>query len=375
MVASHSVSLEARPPRLSVSIVTRNSERNLARIVAHARTYAHEVVIGVDAGSIDDTWTVASSIADRAYRFTHPNQLAAAHMFALRHCTGDWILRLDDDEFMEPGFEDVLPELMRNPSVTHYSFPRKWVACEDPPQYLHAAPWFPNHALRMFRNDPSLVWKPPRYHTGYWVSGPGAVESRAAILHYEPVWCSAEDRVRKVAAYREGGGNGVAEDFYENLVGELRSFIPPKALPISTPLNQYIDAEVHPLQVAELPAWGCRFDALDVPQQARPGQDLPVVMRLTNTGAMTWWRAETSWPMLSVAYRIVAEGQPQQEGRRTPITGVIRPSEMSCLTGTIQAPDRPGNYILEWDVVSEFECWFAQCGSAPKRTLLLVGAQ
>ncbi|QIL73223.1 glycosyltransferase [Diaphorobacter sp. HDW4B] len=366
------MNIEDGHPRLTVSIVTRNSQRHLAQVIAHARTYAHEIVVGVDASSVDNTWEVASALADRAYRFTHPNQLAAAHNFALRHCTGDWILRLDDDEFMEHGFKDILPNLMRNPSLTHYWFPRKWVVSENPPQYLHASPWFPNHALRMFRNDRSLIWKPPRYHTGYWVAGPGATESRVAILHYEPLWCDPADRARKVAIYREGGGNGAAEEFYGNPVGELRSFTPVDAPPPPTPLNPWIDPQVHPLQVAQWPEWGCRFDALDVPERARPGQYLPVAIHLSNTGAMTWWRSATSWPSLSVAYRLVTDGPPLPEGHRTPITGTIRPGETTSLTGTIQAPNAPGNYTLEWDVVSEWECWFVQCGSTPMRTYLSV---
>ena len=372
MAAPHCVNVEDEHPRLTVSIVTRNSQRHLAQVIAHARTYAQEIVIGVDAGSIDDTWEIASALADRAYQFTHPNQLAAAHNFALRHCTGDWILRLDDDEFMEHGFKDILPDLMRNPSLTHYWLPRKWVVSENPPQYLHASPWFPNHALRLFINDPSIIWKPPRYHTGYWVAGPGAVENRVAILHYEPLWCDPADRARKMAAYRNGGGNGAAEDFYENLAGELRPFTPPFAPPAPVPKAPCIDPQTHALAVSAWPSWGCRFDALDVATHARPGQRLPVIIHLTNTGGMSWWRSEKTWPMLAATYRIVSGNTAQPEGWRTPISGIVRPGEQICLTGTIQAPDEPGNYVLEWDVVSEFECWFAQCGSTTVRTTLSV---
>lgn len=119
------------------------------------------MVVGVDADSRDDVWPIACRCADAAYRFRHSGQMAPIHMLALGYCQGEWILRLDDDEFMERGFADILSELLATSTHTHYYLPRKWVVSLDPPLYLHAAPWYPDHALRLFRNDPTLVWKPP----------------------------------------------------------------------------------------------------------------------------------------------------------------------------------------------------------------------
>lgn len=366
-----------RRPRLSVSIVTRDSEARLAQAIAQARSYADEVVVGVDAASVDGTWRQACELADAAYRFTHPNQLAPAHMLALGHCRGDWILRLDDDEFMEPGFADMLRELLDNAnSCTHYYFPRKLVVSIDPPRYLHASPWYPNHVLRLFRNDPSLIWKPPRYHTGYFVAGRGQVESRCAILHFEHLWCTPEQRKKKILTYRSGGGNGVDEDYYAERAGEQRAFVMPVAKMARRAANGRIDEETRHLVVTALPAWGCRFDEVDMPNRIPAGCLMPIAMTLTNTGKMTWTSATSHWPVLSVVGRFHndAVARPIFDGGRLPMTGHVRPGASIRLTGAIRSPDAAGEYVLSWDMLSENECWFAQCASEPFRAPILVTA-
>ena len=39
-----------------------------------------------------------------------------------------------------------------------------------------------------------------------------------------------------------------------------------------------------------------------------------------------------------------------------------------------RAPATPGRYLIEWDMVSEGACWFAQCGSEAARVPLHVMA-
>lgn len=354
-------------PRLSVSIITKDSEPRLEAVIAQARAYADEVVVGVDADSRDATWQLASRLADTAYRFKHPDQLAAVHMLAPGYCRGDWILRLDDDEFMEPGFAAIVPELLATRIYTHYRLPRKWVVSLDPPRYLHAVPWYPDHALRLFRNDPAIIWKPPRYHSGYWITGPGAVDNRCAILHYEPVWCTPTQREAKIRSYRDRGGNGAAEDLYGDKTGERRPFTPPPARTARPPRRRRVDPELREPPLRPYPAWGCRFDVGDMPTAMQAGARYPVTLQVTNTGAMAWVPHQPPWPILNLAYRLKTRdgSMVQPEGDRLPIARQVRPGESTAVCGTITAPAAPGDYILSWDMVSEFECWFADCGSQP----------
>jgi hypothetical protein len=364
--------------RLTVSFITRDSEPRLARAIAQARRFADEVVVGVDAGSQDRTWELACDLADTVYRFTHPRQLAPAHMLALRYCRGDWILRLDDDEYMEVGFEKLLPSLLATPHFTHYFLARKMVVSEQPPLYLHEASWYPNFVLRLFRNDASLIWKPPRFHSGYYVAGQGAQEARSAILHYEPLLCSPEQRERKLKMYREGGGGEAEEAYYRETTGELRAFnaLPHVSAKRVSRRRQWIDTELHALTAQPLPQWGCNILAVDLPARVSATQTMVVTIQICNTGAVAWMphRASWQWPQLNIAFHVRAASGDLLEtiGGRIPIAAHVAPGATTQIVGTVLAPAQPGSYVLSWDLFSEGECWFEECGHTPFETPIEV---
>jgi hypothetical protein len=57
---------------------------------------------------------------------------------------------------------------------------------------------------------------------------------------------------------------------------------------------------------------------------------------------------------------------------RVELPRFVPPGDQVTFICSLRAPSSPGLYILEWDMVSESECWFAACGSAVRRTLLEV---
>lgn len=365
-------------PLLSVSIITRNSESRLAESIAQARRFADEVVVGVDADSKDNTWNVATRFADTAYCFKHPNQLAPAHLLSFQYCRGQWILRLDDDEHMEPGFEQILPELLNTEMFTHYWLPRKWVVSLDPPEYMHLYPWYPDYQLRLIRNDPSLAWKPPRFHSGFQVAGPGAIDSRFSILHYEPLVCTPEMREKKLKMYREGGGVDVdvfSKDPFAEKAQARRLFQPVAPLQPVQSSHCQADGNVKTLAIQEFASWGCKFLEIDFPQKVTASQQVVVTIKVTNTGKMTWLpRQGMRWPLLAIAFHIKSESGKMIDfdGPRIEISSRVLPHETTTILGFFKAPAEPGNYILTWDMVSEFECWFEQCGSETFDTPMIV---
>jgi glycosyltransferase involved in cell wall biosynthesis len=90
-------------PLLSVAIIVKNEERNLARTLASVR-FADEIVI-VDSNSTDRTVEIGRSFGARIFNREWPG-FAAQKNFAIQQCTGEWILSLDADE-------EVSPELRR----------------------------------------------------------------------------------------------------------------------------------------------------------------------------------------------------------------------------------------------------------------------
>ncbi len=371
-----------RRPRLSVHVLTRDAEHRLGRLIAEAQEYADEVVVGVDASSRDGTFELAAEHADVAYRFRlpRPTQLSPARMLAFEYATGDWILTLDDDESMEPAFGALVPALMRAPRITHCYFPRKWIVSEEPCEYVHAAPWFPNWAPRLFRNDPSLFWKPPEPHSMYFIEGPAAFDERAAILHFEPVWCTPEDRARKVASYRAAGARPDSETFYAPMEELPRR--PATARRARTPQRRsgIVHSAVRVLSAIETPGWAAEFTSVDLPQTMRPGESAVGRATVRNAGRLAWsptyaqWPANP-WPMLRLSNHVRAANGALVDpagGARTLLPRFVAPGEDVTFIVEFSAPERPGEYVIEWDMLSEGHTWFAACGSEVYRHALRV---
>jgi hypothetical protein len=62
-----------------------------------------------------------------------------------------------------------------------------------------------------------------------------------------------------------------------------------------------------------------------------------------------------------------------QDDARTPIEQPWLPGERRQLALTVTAPSEPGNYRLQFDLVNEGVCWFADVGSAIAQINTTVG--
>jgi LPS sulfotransferase NodH len=376
--------LVTRKPRLTVAITTRNSETTLPRLLAETAEYADEIVVGVDASSTDRTLTAATAGADVVYRFrlAQRGQLAPARLLPFEYASGDWILSLDDDESMEGSFDSLAEELLRAPNVTHYYFPRKWIVNDAPWEYLHAPPWFPNWSPRLFRNDRSLIWKPALAHSMYQLQGPGFYEERTSILHFEPLWCAPEERERKLASYRAAGAGAHTEEYYSPPAHAPRRTVTPRPPARSAPARApgVLHAEVRELVAAELPPWCSVISDVDLPRELRAGERVIVQATARNTGTLAWsptyaqWPANL-WPLLRLSYHLfAADGTFVGEGDRTQLPRFVPSGGEVTFITEFPAPAAPGEYVVQWDMISENSCWFAACGSTVYRSSLRVRA-
>ncbi len=125
--------------KLSVTVITLNEEKNLARCLDSVKDFADDLVI-IDSGSTDDTIKIAETFGAKIFvrRFdNYSNQ----KNFAVSKTSGDWILSLDADEEVEHDLAEEIKlkiinsktsginqELKNNDPVSDldaYSIPRK----------------------------------------------------------------------------------------------------------------------------------------------------------------------------------------------------------------------------------------------------------
>jgi SAM-dependent methyltransferase len=100
-----------------------------------------------------------------------------------------------------------------------------------------------------------------------------------------------------------------------------------------------------------------------------PGEKRPLSVRVLNTGNATWEWLGGAWPIHLGNHWLSADGSKMiicDDGRAEIGRNVIPGGQATCEI-TVTAPNRPGNYMLELDVVEEGITWFAHRGSPTYR--------
>lgn len=137
--------MEARTP-LSVAIIARDEERNIARCLASV-AWADDLVV-VDSGSEDRTRAVAAAHGARVCVHPWPGYAAQKNRAAdeARHL---WVLSLDADEWLPPGAEEEIRAVLVAPAHAAYSFRRLSAFSGG---FLPRT-WSPDRQVRLYRKD------------------------------------------------------------------------------------------------------------------------------------------------------------------------------------------------------------------------------
>jgi len=128
-------------------------------------------------------------------------------------------------------------------------------------------------------------------------------------------------------------------------------------------------SDVDPTPVARQPVTvvtthGFAVVRAETPRFIRGSDTRSVAVELRNVGSRTW-SADGS---VSFAYHwFDRDGSVVEwEGRRAEVGVSVAPGETVELSTTVAAPEGPGRFGLQWDMVEEGECWFSQREAEPK---------
>ena len=87
-------------PTLSLAMIVRNEAARIERVLSCARQFCDEMIV-VDTGSTDNTVELAQKMGATVHHFAWINDFAAARNFSFSKATGDWILWLDADDWLD----------------------------------------------------------------------------------------------------------------------------------------------------------------------------------------------------------------------------------------------------------------------------------
>jgi glycosyltransferase involved in cell wall biosynthesis len=148
--------------KISLSIITKDEEVNLAGMLESVKDVVDEIII-VDTGSTDGTVELARAYTDKV--FIHPKadvwreksekfNFAEARNYALDQCSGDWILSLDCDERMEPETASKLREVVEKMPDSVHLVMMTIVMCRD-----DGTPYQEFLAERLWRHGFGYRWE------------------------------------------------------------------------------------------------------------------------------------------------------------------------------------------------------------------------
>lgn len=327
---------------LSVCCLTNAPGERLASIFERLRPVAKEIVVGADS-SVDETRC-------REYRSVADTVLPVDFEFAERHlawlaeqCSGDWILRVDDDEVPSPGLVERLPWLITQ-QVEQYWIPRRWLY-PTPDRWLAELPWWPDYHNRLVRRNANLRFS-GMVHTGADPILPARF-LEWPLYHLECVFKDHPSREAKAArteAMRPGltaPGGGPLNDVY--YLPERHARRPPCSVPL--------EDRASIAQLFSPPAYAAIITAVERDRTFAPGERRAMHFRVHNSSS-TPWLADSD---IRLSYRWV--GHPG-EGERTPFPATVAPGETTIVPLTVTAPAEPGKLELEVDLVHEHVRWF-----------------
>lgn len=165
---------------ISLCMIVKNEERNLARCLNSAKACVDEIII-VDTGSEDGTVAIAKQFGAKVYHYQWQDDFAAARNYSLDQATGDWILYLDADEELEANCCERLRSLTKREDVEAYIF--QIVNLTDgnaPLKHVN---------VRMFRNKPTYRFEGKLHEQIITAitprtNGTPVVNSGIKIIHY-----------------------------------------------------------------------------------------------------------------------------------------------------------------------------------------------
>jgi glycosyl transferase-like sugar-binding protein len=350
---------------LSVCSLTDAPGARVQAIFSPLREIADEIVIAADRRVGEEDMDGYRAVADRVLRreveFFEPN-LAWLH----EQCAGDWILRLDGDEVPSCELVERLPELTAATDVRQYWLAWRWL---DPTGtgWLDELPWFPAFHNRLVRNDRNLAFV-GRAHTGADPSLPARF-LETPVYHLQCALRSRQERVehsylsyelREPGRTAPGGGPFNATYY----LPERFARRPPAPVPeadrpaISAALGRPHERRPEPPPAPALA--GGPFRVLGQELRLHAGERRSLFVEVTNKTGESWPGGLELEPRVRLSYHW-RDGDGDllvYEGERSPLPASLRAGEAALAPVTVVAPDEPGHYLLELDLVHELVRWF-----------------
>ena len=161
--------------RLSVIVITKNEAARLPTCLASV-AFADELIV-VDSASTDNTAALARGFGARVIVTTDWPGFGPQKQRALDAATGDWVLCIDADEWLDDGLAAAIKAISQAPLANapsaHYAVGRMSAFCG---QWMRAGSWYPDVGIRLFKRG-SARFSPDQVHERLLLERPSGTAS------------------------------------------------------------------------------------------------------------------------------------------------------------------------------------------------------
>jgi hypothetical protein len=391
----------SRRASLSVVLMTRGPGARVAALLQTLRPVADEVLVALDDRADQSVRDARAAVADRIVLFPFAEPVDRPLAWLFEQCRAEWALVLDDDEIPSVALIEALPELCAARDVTHYSVPRRWLF-PDESTYLDDAPWRPDYQLRLLRTDPRFVQFSDEFHRPIVARGPGRFPEEP-LWHADTMLRSYEERLQKARRYEQMrpamriGSRSLNFAFY---LPELRREPRLAAVPeddralIESVLSAGSPTRAGTAEIARVTrgeidarwpttdptAQSGRLELLERPRELTAGEQRTVDVRVHNTGDAAWPWGWDAVPQVRMGSRWYSTNgaEVRSSQLRSALPATLEPGETTIVPVHVLAPDEPGEYRVEIDVIHEHVRWFGATVDftafvRPRRRIAVVG--
>jgi glycosyltransferase involved in cell wall biosynthesis len=177
---------------ISVTILTKNSERHLEQVLTSLRVFP-EVVI-VDTGSTDSTLEIAQRFPNVMIHHRPFQGFGPTHNEASSLATYDWILSLDSDEVMTDSLQQEILSLSLDPHCVYSVWRKNFYRG----RHIRGAGWYPDRVVRLYHRSATRFCG-AMVHEAIITDGLHAVPLTFPVLHYP--YQSVSSFLRKMDTY------------------------------------------------------------------------------------------------------------------------------------------------------------------------------
>jgi len=167
----------------TLCVIARNEEATVGTTVKSVLALVDEMIL-IDTGSTDNTRIIAEGYGARVLDVPWEDDFAVARNAALAEATGDWVLILDADEFLEPIRPVDFQRMLNDPGAAGYRL-RISGARES-------SAGSGTSSLRLFRNHPDVRYRYPIHEQiepdlDRWARQEGLIihDSALTVIHDE----------------------------------------------------------------------------------------------------------------------------------------------------------------------------------------------